>query len=90
MSKRPTSASRVHQQSRRASWPGASRFLWMGGLLFVLAVVVSVVLAGGLLKGSGQAHGDLAPDITLATTEGDFRISEQRGSVVVLYYSFPG
>ena len=57
---------------------------------FVLAVVVSVVLASGLLQGAGKAEGDIAPDITLATTEGDFRLSEQRGSVVVLYYSFPG
>ncbi len=80
----------MSQGHRRGSGSGASRFLWMGGLVFVLAVVVSVVLASGLLQGSGQAKGDLAPDITLATTEGDFRISEQRGSVVVLYYSFPG
>ena len=62
----------------------------MGGLVSILVVLVSVVLAGGLLQGCGQAKGDIAPDITLATTEGDFRISEQRGSVVVLYYSFPG
>jgi hypothetical protein len=60
------------------------------GLLFILAFVVSVLLARGLLQWSGSAKVDIAPDITLATTEGDYRISEQRGSVVVLYYSFPG
>ena len=90
MSRKMPGESQVSRQHRRGSGPGTSRFFWMGGLFFVLAVVVSVVLASGLLPGSGQAKGILAPDITLATTEGDFRISEQRGSVVVLYYSFPG
>ena len=69
---------------------GAAKFLWVVGLLLVLAVVVSVVLVSGLLRGSGLAKHILAPDITVATTEGDFSISEQRGSVIVLYYSFPG
>jgi hypothetical protein len=90
MSRKTGGLSRGSQQHRRASGPGASRYLWIGGVIVILAFVVSVVLAGGLLKGSGKAKGDIAPDITLATTEGDYRISEQRGSVVVLYYSFPG
>ena len=90
MSRKTSGRSRVSQGHRRGFGPGAARLLWMGGLFFVLAVVVSVVLVSGLLQGSGQAKGDLAPDITLATTEGDFRISEQLGDVVVLYYSFPG
>ena len=73
-------------------WYGSwkARLLWMSGLFFSLALVASIILASGLLQKSVQTSRDLAPDITLATTEGDFHISEQRGSVVVLYYSFPG
>ena len=59
-------------------------------LFLPMTVVASIVLASGLLQKSGQTNGDLAPDITLATTEGNFHMSEQRGNVVVLYYSFPG
>ena len=79
------------RQQRRPSGTAASRFLWIGGPGFALAVdSVSVLLASGLLQGAEKAEGDLAPAITLTTTEGDFRISEQQGKVVVLYYSFAG
>ncbi len=33
---------------------------------------------------------NLAPDIALVTAEGEFLLSEQRGEVLLLYFSFPG
>ncbi|MFQ5860301.1 MAG: hypothetical protein ACE5IG_01965 [Dehalococcoidia bacterium] len=47
------------------------------------------LFAAGLLGGS-TASGEPAPDVTLATADGPFQLSEQRGDVVVLYFSFPG
>lgn len=61
----------------------------MGGIVVVVAVV-SLVLVNGLLQKSGKTEGAIAPDITLSTRAGDFRLFEQRGNVVVLFYSFPG
>jgi hypothetical protein len=40
--------------------------------------------------GAGSSVGKVAPDLTLATLDGGFRLSEQRGKVVLLYFSFPG
>ena len=80
----------MSQQHRK--WYGSwkSRLLWMTVLFLPMTVVASIIMTSGLLQKSGQTNGDLAPDITLATMEGDFHMSEQRGNVVVLYYSFPG
>lgn len=40
--------------------------------------------------GPARAGKTQAPDITLATAEGEFRLSQQRGKVLLLYFSFPG
>ena len=36
------------------------------------------------------ADGERAPDLVLSTTTGELRLSEQRGKVLLLYFSFPG
>lgn len=56
---------------------------------WAFAIVVGLVLAGGVLVGlhvlSGEAAAQTAPDFTLETIRhGNFTLSEQRGSVVVL------
>jgi len=40
--------------------------------------------------GGAWAAGEPAPDITLKTENGDFRLADQKGKVLVLYFSFPG
>ena len=48
------------------------------------------LLAGGLLRGDKDTGG-LAPELVLANTSGEeFRLSEERGSPLLLYFSFPG
>jgi len=46
------------------------------------------IVANGLL--AGAVGGDLAPDVTLGTANGELRLSSQHGKVLVLYFSFPG
>lgn len=77
--------------SRRARTPRVNRWLvlWAGGAVCILGLFGYVLFAAGWLGGS-QAAADLAPDLTFSTPNGEFRLSEQRGKVVVLYFSFPG
>ena len=72
------------------------RQVWLlltGGGALALGVILYSLFASGIL-GSGSApekvSADVAPDITLATADGEFRLSEQRGEVLLLYFSFPG
>ena len=68
--------------SRRRLWWAAA-----GGLiLFVAWQVVS----NPLPSSQGQSVAGLAPDITLTTRQGDYRLSERKGNLVALYFSFIG
>ncbi len=61
--------------------------------LFILCLLlVSVLLHSTItdLLGGPRAAGEPAPDITLNTSDGEFRLSQQRGKVLLLYFSFPG
>lgn len=42
------------------------------------------------LAGDARATGGLAPDVSLTTENGEYHLSQQKGKVVVLYFSFPG
>jgi hypothetical protein len=42
------------------------------------------------VPGAQPAASQRAPDLLLATPTGEFRLSEQKGKVTVLYFSFPG
>ena len=64
------------------------RLFWTGTLVLILGLFAYGILATDLLVGAGS--GEPAPDVTLKTASGDLRLSEQRGKVVVLYFSFPG
>ena len=66
--------------------------IWTGFLAFVLVVVAFSLLGTGLFGGSGTGTSiaEAAPDITLVTVGGEYQLSDQRGKVVVLYFSLPG
>ncbi len=69
------------------------RLIWMGALGLVLVIVVSGLFAATSWLGSpegGSVSAEPAADITLATEAGDFQLSDLRGQVVLLYFSFPG
>ena len=88
---------------RRASGGTAASDLWRrgkwwfigGGIAGAIALLVAVTFA---LSGparpevTGEELGlaEAAPDMTLTTLDGDFRLSENRGEVLLLYFSFPG
>lgn len=78
-------AERKRQASRRR------RVVWavVGVLgLFVAWLVISNPLP---TASSNQSTAiEPAPDITLLTNQGDYRLSERRGEVVALYFSFVG
>ncbi len=57
---------------------------------FIISLFASVAFLTGSLGGVWAAAGELAPDITLKTENGDFRLADQKGKVLVLYFSFPG
>lgn len=58
-------------------------------LALFAGVLAYALLPTAVLAGSG-AIGRPAPDITVLTADGEFRLSQERGKVVVLYFSFPG
>lgn len=62
---------------------------WFIGGGIVGAVALLAILSSSF-SGGGTASGETAPDITLATAAGEFQLSEQRGEVTLLYFSFPG
>ena len=82
--------SRKKRERRQPDRRQRRRWLLPGlGALFVIFVVGMSLFSTGLL-GSREASADLAPDVTLATFQGDLQLSRERGKVVVLYFSFPG
>ncbi len=83
--KRNRQAERKKKASRRR------RVLW--GVVGVLGVFVAWLVISNPLPSSSknvQVAAEPAPDITLMTKQGDYRLSEQKGEVVALYFSFVG
>ncbi len=81
------------QATRGRSSSIKTRLIWVGVLGLVLVMVVSGLFAATSRLGSpegGSVSAELAADITLATEAGDFQLSDLRGQVVLLYFSFPG
>ena len=69
------------------------RLMWAVVASLVVAIATVSLIASSLLTNSGTestASYELAPDIAVATAAGNFQLSDHRGKVVVLYFSFPG
>lgn len=69
--------------------PKSRRLVWAGGLAFIVGLLAYGLFATGA-GGAAQASGEPAPDVSLGTANGEFRLSQNRGKVLVLYFSFPG
>ena len=79
---------RGRQTQPRGLWQRGQWWLIGGGLTGAIALLVVLTSA---LSGPTAATGrELAPDMVLATANGEFQLSEHRGEVSLLYFSFPG
>ncbi len=81
------------QPTRERSSSIRKLLTWVGVLGLVLVIAISGLFAAAIWLGSpegGSLSAEPAADITLATEAGDFQLSDLRGQVVLLYFSFPG
>ncbi len=81
------------QPTRERSSSIRKRLTWVGVLGLVLVIAISGLFAATIWLGSregGSVSAEPAADITLATEAGNFQLSDLRGQVVLLYFSFPG
>ncbi len=81
------------QATRGRSSSIRKRLIWVGVLGLVLVIVVSGLFAATSRLASpegGSVSAEPAADITLAAEAGDFQLSDLRGQVVLLYFSFTG
>jgi len=69
--------------------PKSKRLVWAGSLAFVVGLLAYGLFATDV-GGAAQAAGEPAPDVTVSTANGEFRLSHQKGKILVLYFSFPG
>ena len=98
-------ASRSNRRSktRRASGQTAAPDLWRRGKWWFVGggIAGAIALLPALTFGlSGPERPEItsqelglaqsAPDVTLTTLDGSFQLSENRGEVLLLYFSFPG
>ncbi len=84
-SKRSRLAERKKQTSRRR------RMLW--AVVGVIGALVAWLVISNPLPSTSDndlVAAEPAPDITLITKQGDYRLSEHKGEVVALYFSFVG
>ncbi|OGA45479.1 MAG: hypothetical protein A3G24_10515 [Betaproteobacteria bacterium RIFCSPLOWO2_12_FULL_62_13] len=59
----------------------------------VAAVFIGLALSGvftTLPAGAASTAGEAVPNVTLSTSNGDFRLSQQKGRVLILFFTFPG
>lgn len=84
------------QEGKRSATPQSRRALWSRGKWWfigggVAAAIVLLFLLSTSLSGSKTSKAGIpAPDITLATLDGEIRLSDLRGQPLLLYFSFPG
>ena len=97
-------ASKANQQrtSRRTEssgiWRHGRRWFIAGGFAGAIALLAALTFAltgpdateRTVDVGAAPVSAEPAPDVTLATLDGDFRLSENRGEVLLLYFAFPG
>ena len=79
---------------RKASSPKETRWRrrrwWIAGGGAVVMVVLLSVLATSFSGPETSEPGIAAPDVTLATRDGQMRVSYLEGEVALLHFSFPG
>ncbi len=86
--KRHQTGHRVPRRPSRGVWARGKLWFIGGGVAGAVALLVVLTSA---LSGPEPATGrELAPDMVLATANGEFQLSDQRGKVSLLYFSFPG
>ena len=87
---------RQHTSLRKRDPKRQAHGLWQRGKGWVIGggaagvVALLVVLTPALSGPEPATDGGLAPDVLLATADGAFGLSDQRGEVSLLYFSFPG
>jgi hypothetical protein len=73
----------------RRRGPEGRRLVRRAGLASIVGLLAWGLFATDM-GGIGQLAAEPAPDVTVSTANGEFRLSHQRGKVLVLYFSFPG
>lgn len=71
------------------SYRRGRRLARVGGAAVALGFLACILLLG-VAVAAAQGTGEPAPDVTLRTANGEWRLSQERGKVVVLFFSFPG
>ena len=79
---------RGKQVPARGLWQRGKWWFTGGGVAGAIALLA--VLSFALSTPQIPVGRELAPDIALATADGAFRLSDRRGEVSLLYFSFPG
>jgi cytochrome oxidase Cu insertion factor (SCO1/SenC/PrrC family) len=69
-----------YMKSLRAMWLVVALLTGLAGYALVTAASA---------RAAGNA-GEAAPDVTLHSPGGDFRLSEHKGKVLILFFTFPG
>ena len=79
---------RAPQRQVQGLWQRGRLWFIGGGIAGAVAllVVFTSVLSGPEITTGGEP----APDMVLDTANGEFQLSDQRGEVSLLYFSFPG
>jgi len=72
----------------RGLWQRGKWWFTGGGVAGAIALLV--VLFSAWSSPELPVGGEPAPDIALATADGAFQLSDHRGEVSLLYFSFPG
>ena len=81
--------SRRNRQTSASVWQRKKWWFIGGGA--VAAIAILIVLSTSLSGPKTSAPGIAAPDLVLASTNGqEFRLSDQRGQPMLLYFSLPG
>ncbi len=89
-------ASKTKRPSRRNRQTSASvwqrgKWWFIGGGAAAAAIAILIVPSTSLSGPKTSAPGIAAPDLVLASTSGqEFRLSDERGKPMLLYFSFPG
>ncbi|MBI4197776.1 MAG: hypothetical protein HY533_01535 [Chloroflexi bacterium] len=83
-------------KAKRSKTPQRKRSLWSQGRWWFIAgggaaaIAILFVLSLSLSGSKTSEPGIAAPDVMLATLDGELQLSEQKGNVLLLYFSFPG